>query len=188
VSSRQREIRRDREKGTVAAIHGEIHNYGEIKRSLTPGTQDCGGDVDAVLHLYRRDGRAFAERLNGLFTIAVLDEKKSTFLLLNDRFGMAHQVYWTIMGGRFCFASHLKTMLLLPGVRKEMDPEAMNLFLKYAYIPSPRSIFQGIRKLPPGHMLVFQRGRRTRSPHGTSHPPAATEWTPKRRRAGTGIS
>jgi asparagine synthase (glutamine-hydrolysing) len=74
---------------------------------------------------------------------------------------MAHQVYWTLKGERFYFSTHLKTLLACPDVQKEIDPEGLNLFLKYSYIPSPWSIFRGVKKLQPGHLLVFQDGKVT---------------------------
>ena len=119
------------------------------------------GDLDLILHLYRRYGPQFARKLNGLFSLAILDQSNNSFILLNDRFGMAHQVYWTIIGSRFYFATHLKSLLSCPGVQREIDMEALNLFLKYSYIPSPWTIFKGIRKLPPGHMLTYKDGKVT---------------------------
>ena len=147
----------------ICLIHGEINNYESV---LQEGIQDdipCKGDLDLALCLYRRHGPGFAQKLNGLFTLAILDQRDSSFSLLNDRFGMARQVYWIILNGRFCFATHLKTLLAYPKMRREIDPEALNLFLKYSYIPSPSTIFQGIRKLPPGHVLVFKDGKATQN-------------------------
>jgi asparagine synthase (glutamine-hydrolysing) len=78
---------------------------------------------------------------------------------------MAHQVYWATVNGTFCFATHLKTLLAYPGIQREVDSEALNLFLKYSYIPSPRTIFRGIKKLSPGHHLVFKDGKTTQTPY-----------------------
>jgi asparagine synthase (glutamine-hydrolysing) len=78
---------------------------------------------------------------------------------------MAHQVYWTVIGEGFYFATHLKALLTLSNVKREIDPERLNLFLKYSYIPSPWSICKGIRKLPPGHLLVFKDGKVNVSPY-----------------------
>jgi len=121
----------------------------------------CQGDLDLALHFYRHHGPRFARKLNGLFSLGILDKLDSSLILLNDRFGMAHQVYWTIVEERFCFATHLKTLLTVPGIRKEIDPEGLNLFLKYSYIPSPWTIFKGIRKLSPGYVLIFKDGKIT---------------------------
>jgi asparagine synthase (glutamine-hydrolysing) len=117
------------------------------------------GDLDLVLRLYRSHGYQFTRKLNGLFCLAILDQSNSSFILLNDRFGMAHQLYWTQNGNRFYFATHLKTLLVLPEIKREIDPEGLNLFLKYSYIPSPWTIFRRIQKLPPGHLLTFKKGK-----------------------------
>jgi asparagine synthase (glutamine-hydrolysing) len=74
---------------------------------------------------------------------------------------MAHQVYWVVVNGRFYFATHLKSLLMCPEIPRETDRNGLNLFLKYSYIPSPATIFQGIKKLPPGHLLVFKDGEAT---------------------------
>jgi asparagine synthase (glutamine-hydrolysing) len=87
---------------------------------------------------------------------------------------MAHQIYWTIVDGRFCFATHLKTLLAYLGIQRQIDPEGLNLFLKYSYISSPWTIFKGIRKLPPGHLLIFRDGKVNLNPYWefseNSHP------------------
>jgi asparagine synthase (glutamine-hydrolysing) len=136
-----------------AAIHGEIHNFTELT-AVTPG----GDDLDLILSLYHREGPGFARKLNGLFSLAIIDENEKVCFILNDRFGMARQIYWTVIGGRLYFATHLKTLLGISGVSREVDDEALNIFLKYAYITSPWTIFKGIQKLPPGHMLTFRNG------------------------------
>ncbi len=155
------QIAQNRELGALCLIHGEINNYENLLQEGLTGNPHCEGDLDLVLYLYCNLGPEFARKLNGLFSLAILDERNSSFILLNDRFGMAHQIYWAIIGNRFYFATHLKSLLACPGIRKEIDIEALNLFLKYSYIPSPWTIFKGIRKLPPGHMLTYKKGKAT---------------------------
>ena len=152
-------ILQDSELKGLCLIHGEIHNYEGLKQELLSQDVNCSGDLVLALQLYRQHGPHFARKLNGLFCLGILDERESSFILVNDRFGMAHQVYWSVLGGTLCFATHLKTLLAYPGMRPEIDLEGLNLFLKYSYIPSPRTIFKGIRKLPPGHLLVFKGGK-----------------------------
>lgn len=149
----------------LCLIHGEVHNDLNTLAESLPEDVRYEGDLDIALHLYHRHGPGFARQLNGLFTFAILDQHERSFILLNDRFGMAHQVYWTTVNGTFCFATHLKTLLAYPGIQREVDSEALNLFLKYSYIPSPRTIFRGIRKLSPGHLLVFKDGLATVKPY-----------------------
>ena len=148
LTNRQ-EIAQNRELQALCLIHGEINNYENLVQEFLPGDSRCEGDLDLVLHLYRNLGPQFARRLNGLFSLAILDQSKSSFILLNDRFGMAHQVYWTIIGSRFYFATHLKSLLSCPGVQREIDMEGLNLFLKYSYIPSPWTIFKGDPETSP---------------------------------------
>ncbi len=96
--------------------------------------------------------------MNGLFSIGVLDRENKQFAILNDRFGLAHQIYWTTLNGRFYFATHLKTLLACSSISTEINHEGLNLFLKYSYIPSPRTIFKHINKLSPGQCLVYNNG------------------------------
>ncbi|MFC1864144.1 asparagine synthetase B family protein [Thermodesulfobacteriota bacterium] len=145
-------IAKSADSKTFCLIHGEYHNFNDLSQQLS------NGDLDLALELYKQKGFQFAKNLNGLFCMAILDEQEKSLFLFNDRFGMAHQVYWTIVDGRLCFATHLKTLLAYPGIERELDYEGLNLFLKYSYIPSPWTIFKGIRKLPPGHALVFRDG------------------------------
>ena len=150
---------------SLCLIHGEIHNFQEVLKEHLDVGAHCEGDLDLALQLYNRYGPQFAQKLNGLFSLAILDQKDQSLTLLNDRFGMAHQVYWTAISSRLYFATHLKTLLECPELRKELDVEALNLFLKYSYIPSPWTIFKNIQKLQPGHRLVFKDGQVTIEPY-----------------------
>lgn len=161
----QTEIAQNMELQTFSLIHGEIHNYRSLIRKCLPEELRCTGDLDLIIHLYRLFGPHFAKKLNGLFSLAILDQRDSSLILLNDRFGMAHQVHWTTIGSRFYFATHLRTLLVLPEIVREIDPEGLNLFLKYSYIPSPWTIFKRIRKLPPGHLLVFKDRKANVNPY-----------------------
>ena len=159
----QSEIAQNEELQTTSLIHGEINNYQDLVKEFFH--ESCNGDLDLAIHLYHRYGPQFGKKLNGLFSLAILDRRELAFILLNDRFGMAHQVYWTIVGKRFYFATHLKTLLALPEIKREMDFEALNLFMKYSYISSPWTIFKGIQKLPAGHLLAFKKGKVEVSPY-----------------------
>jgi asparagine synthase (glutamine-hydrolysing) len=159
TTGEQAQIAVNKDLEALCIIHGEINNYQDLLKEYIPKDVSCKGDLDLVIHLYRRYGPEFAKRLNGLFSLAILDQRESSFVLLNDRFGMAHQVYWTAIGSRFYFATHLKTLLTLPEINRDIDTEGLNLFLKYSYIPSPCTIFKGINKLSPGHLLIFRDGK-----------------------------
>jgi asparagine synthase (glutamine-hydrolysing) len=165
TSSRQTTIEHDAETGRAALIHGEVNNYPELLSGAPAEGRSCRGDLDLAMRMYRRSGAPFARSINGLFTVGILDEREEIFQLMNDRFGLAHQLYWTVTDGRLFFSTHLKTLLGCPGVKREVDHEGLNLFLKYAYITSPWTIFKGIRKLPPGHMLTFRNGAADVTPY-----------------------
>jgi asparagine synthase (glutamine-hydrolysing) len=157
----QTDIARNDRLEALCLIHGEIHNYDTLLKERLCEETPCDGDLDLILELYRQNGPQFARKLNGLFSLAILDKRENSLILVNDRFGMAHQVYWTVLNGGFRFATHLKTLLAYPDIRREVDPEGLNLFLKYSYIPSPRTIFREIRKLPPGQVLTLKDGKLT---------------------------
>ncbi len=133
----------DTELGAACLINGEIHNCPELMDEFGTKALPLPAISTWSSASTGKHGAGFAKRLNGLFSLAIMDHRDSSFHLLSDRFGMANQVYWTTTGTRLFFATHLKTLLACPGVRKSLDSDALNLFLKYAYITSPWSIFKG---------------------------------------------
>jgi asparagine synthase (glutamine-hydrolysing) len=173
-STDQRRISANGRLNAFCLIHGEINNYEDLKKEFLEGNVSLQGDLDLVIYLYRRYGLEFVKKLNGLFSVAILDRNDSSLILLNDRFGLAHQVYWIILGSRFYFATHLKALLTHPEIEREIDLGSLNLFLKYSYIPSPWTIFKRIRKLPPGHLLTFKDGNLTVKPYWEFSAPAGS--------------
>ncbi len=155
------------DQGSIyAVLHGEIYNCDALKKALPGKTApDEDSDVDLLVRLYEKHGEALAESINGLFSAALWDLRNRKLLLLNDRFGLAHQVYWMRRGCRFSFATSLRSLMTLPDFVREIDHEALNLFLKYSYIPSPRTIFKGVEKLSPGEMIVFSQEGVRRNRH-----------------------
>jgi asparagine synthase (glutamine-hydrolysing) len=149
----------------ICSIHGEINNYKELLKEYPSEGERHNGDLDLAIRLYRTYGPEFIKKLNGLFSLALLDQRDSIFILLNDRFGLAHQVYWSMNGSIFYFATHLKTLLTISGIKREIEHEGLNLFLKYSYIPSPWTILKAIRKLPAGHLLTFKEGKVEDTPY-----------------------
>jgi asparagine synthase (glutamine-hydrolysing) len=160
VDYQQREIQETGPEGKLALIHGEYHNYKDLVRAHSRSSDHpFEGDLDLALALYDRHGPEFGKKLNGLFSIGIADQPRRAFYVMNDRFGLARQIYWTVLDGRLLFATHLKTLLRYPRFDPQLDHEGLNLFLKYAYVPSPRTIYQDIHKLPPGSLLIFKGGR-----------------------------
>ncbi|MBN2034864.1 MAG: asparagine synthase [Deltaproteobacteria bacterium] len=158
ASYQAKEIAHDRESKLFGLIHGEINNCADLQKISGIGEAFSKGDLKGLLEIYKSCGPTFPKLLNGLFCIVVLNEREPSLLILNDRFGMAHQVYWTVVNGTFYFATHLRTLMRVPEIPRNIDHEGLNLFLKYSYIPSPWTIFKGIRKLPPGCLLRYKNG------------------------------
>ncbi len=148
------------EDGSVVVVqNGEIYNYRELKRELEGSGHrfrtDC--DTEVLVHLYEQHGDAFAERLRGMFAVAIWDEREGRLLLARDRFGIK-PLYYRLHEGSLSFASELKAMLELPGFSRAIDPRAMAAYLAFNSIPAPMTIFAEARKLPPGHLLSWRRG------------------------------
>ncbi len=156
------------EEGSIhLTCNGEIYNHAEL-RTQTEGRGHgyCSRtDVETILHLYEDFGIDAPERLNGMFAFGVWDGRRRELLLARDRAGIK-PLYYTFSGGRLAFASELKALLPLPWVSREIDPEALDLYLSLLYVPAPWSIFRDIRKLPAGHRLLWRDGEVRVEPYG----------------------
>jgi asparagine synthase (glutamine-hydrolysing) len=138
-------------------FNGEIYNYIELREDLEEKGHAfyTKSDTEVIVHLYEQYGEAFPQYLNGMFAIALWDEKKKTLMLLRDRVGIKPLYYSETKDG-LMFASEIKA-LLKAGVDREIDFEAINQYLAYGYIPSPLTGFKFIRKLNAGHMLICSK-------------------------------
>jgi asparagine synthase (glutamine-hydrolysing) len=140
------------EDGTVHVVqNGEIYNYRELRAELERGGHRfrTHGDTEVLVHLYEEYGDSFAARLRGMFAFAIWDARRRRLLLARDRYGIK-PLYYRFENGGLTFASELRG---LP--RGEIDFDALEAFLAFNSIPAPLSIFREIRKLPPGHLLVW---------------------------------
>jgi asparagine synthase (glutamine-hydrolysing) len=144
------------EDGTLRVVqNGEIYNYRELRREL----ERLGhrfrthGDTEVLVHLYEQHGTGFAERLRGMFAVAIWDGPERRLVLARDRFGIK-PLYYRESGDELAFASELRA---LP--RGEVDLDALEAFLAFNSIPGPLTIFRETRKLQPGHVLVWEDGR-----------------------------
>jgi asparagine synthase (glutamine-hydrolysing) len=137
--------------------NGEIYNFRELRDELIAKGHRFRSktDTEVILHLYEEQGTQCVHNLNGMFSFAVWDEKRSRLWLCRDRLGIKPLVYYWD-GGNLAFASEIKALLQDPGIPKELDEEALVLYLAFNYVPAPYTIFKGIRKLEPGHYLVLQ--------------------------------
>jgi asparagine synthase (glutamine-hydrolysing) len=144
------------ENGTVHVIqNGEIYNYRDLRRELERAGHSfrTQGDTEVLLHLYEEHGDRFAERLRGMFAIAIWDASHRRLVLARDRFGIK-PLYYRHADNELAFASELRA---LP--RGEIDLDALEAFLAFNSIPAPLTIFREIRKLPAGHLLIWEDDR-----------------------------
>ncbi len=116
-------------------------------------------DIEALLHLYELYGTDCFSRVNGMFAVAILDRKTSQVLIARDRLGIK-PLFTAEVGGAHFFASELPALLegLPPNADLSIDPIAFGDYLAHGYIPSPRTIYRGVRRLPPGHFLWLNKG------------------------------
>ncbi|HEY2355173.1 MAG TPA: asparagine synthase (glutamine-hydrolyzing) [Gaiellaceae bacterium] len=143
------------EDGSVVVIqNGEIYNYPELRDELARAGHAfrTHSDTEVHVHLYEQYGTAFAERLRGMFAVAIWDAARRRLVLARDRYGIK-PLYYRHVGGELRFASELRA---LP--RGEIDTDALEAFLAFNSIPAPYSILRDVRKLPAGHVLVWENG------------------------------
>jgi asparagine synthase (glutamine-hydrolysing) len=143
------------EDGSVVVVqNGELYNYRELRAELESQGHRfrTHGDTEVLAHLYEQHGTGFAERLRGMFAVAVWDAARGRLVLARDRYGIKPLLYRSENGG-LEFASELRA---LP--RGEVDLDALEAFLAFNSVPGPLSIFREVRKLLPGHVLVWEDG------------------------------
>jgi hypothetical protein len=136
----------------VVVVHnGELYNFRELRRQLERARHRFAthGDTEVLAHLYEEHGESFAGRLRGMFAVAIWDARRRRLVLARDRFGIKPLLYRATADG-LEFASELRA---LP--RGELDLDALEAFLALNAIPAPLTIFRDVRKLPPGHLLVW---------------------------------
>jgi asparagine synthase (glutamine-hydrolysing) len=141
-------------------FNGEIYNFRDLRHRLEGAGHQfrTNSDTETLVHLYEEEGPEFAAHLNGMFALALWDAKRQQLVLARDRLGKKPLVY-RHEPGRLLFASELKSLLEVPGVPREIDPQALDEYLTYQYVPHPHTILRGIAKLPPGHVAVYREGR-----------------------------
>jgi len=146
-------------------LNGEIYNYQELRRELE--ARGCRfrtkTDTETILALYREMGTACVRKLRGMFAFALWDKSRQRLLLARDRIGKKPMVY-ADQPGFFAFASELRSLFVW-GLSREIEEEAIDQYLSLQYIPSPGTIYRQVKKLPPGHILVYEGGRARVEPY-----------------------
>ncbi|MDE2143659.1 MAG: asparagine synthase (glutamine-hydrolyzing) [Elusimicrobia bacterium] len=145
-------------------FNGEIYNYQSLRAELLSRGHNLKtkSDTEAILALYREMGPACVTKLRGMFAFAIWDKRKKRLFIARDRIGKKPLVYAERPDGTLLFASELRCLFALDSsLPRETDPVAIDMYLSLQYIPSPKTAYKNIKKLPPGHTLIWQDGRAT---------------------------
>jgi asparagine synthase (glutamine-hydrolysing) len=148
------------EDGSIWIVfNGEIYNFLDLREELIKKGHcfTSKTDTETIIHLYEEKGVECVHDLRGMFAFAIWDENKKRLLIARDRVGKKPLVYYHNDEG-LLFASEIKSLLMDPSIKKDVDYNALHHFLTYQYTPSPLTSFAGINKLPPAHILIYERG------------------------------
>lgn len=145
------------DEALTVVFNGEIYNYQALRAELSGlgHVFRTSSDTESILHAYRQWGEGAVARLQGMFAFALWDRAARRLLLARDRLGKK-PLYYSQGSGRLRFASELKSLLADPEFPATMDPQALDAYLSYGYVPAPLSIYREARKLPPAHYMVVE--------------------------------
>jgi len=140
-------------------FNGEIYNYHELRNYLEKHGHvfHTNSDTETILHLYEEFGIDCVQHLNGIFAFAIWNGEKQELILSRDRMGIKPMYYTHLANGQFLFGSEMKVILAHPEVERKMDLIALNEYLSYEYVPSPRTIIRNIWRLEASHTLVYNQ-------------------------------
>ena len=144
------------EDGSIWTVqNGEIYNFQAVRRRLERNGHHfrTNSDTEVIVHLYEELGPTFVRELDGMFAIAIWDGRAKRLVLARDRFGKKPLVY-TERDQRLWFASELQALLTDAAIPREIDLEALDEYLSFMAVPAPLTIYRGVHKLPPAHVLV----------------------------------
>lgn len=148
------------DRSLLVVFNGEIFNYQELRQDLIArghrfSTQT---DTEVIVHAYEEFGTACVERFRGMFAFALYDTNQGTLFIARDRLGIK-PLYYSLVGNRLVFASEVKPVLLARGGRASPDAAAIDFFTAVGYVPGEDTLFQGVKKLLPGHLLTWKPGQ-----------------------------
>jgi asparagine synthase (glutamine-hydrolysing) len=143
----------------VITFNGEIYNYIELREDLAAKghTFRTASDTEVLLSGFRQWGKHVVDKLDGMFAFAIFDRRSRELFCARDPYGQKPFFYW-VDRGRLAFSSECRTFAELPGFRPEIDLGSVADFLAFESFPFDRSIYRGVRKLPPGHWLTYANG------------------------------
>ena len=149
----------DQEKNVWVIFNGEIYNFPELKKELEGYGHifQTRSDTEVIVHGYKQWGIDVLNHLNGMFGLAIWDEKKKRLVLARDRMGIK-MIYYKIENGLLYFGSEIRAILAGLNQKPDINSSAINLFLRYRYTPAPHTIYNGIQKLAAGTCLIVENG------------------------------
>jgi asparagine synthase (glutamine-hydrolysing) len=145
------------EDGQVrVTFNGEIFNYVELRQRLVERGHifRTTSDTEVLVHLYEEHGTGFVDHLNGQFALALWDVRRQRLVLARDRVGI-RPLFHARVAGRLAFASEVKALFTLPGLAPRLDPSGLAATFNYWAVFPPRTVWEGVQALPPGHLLVI---------------------------------
>lgn len=147
------------EEGSICVVlNGEIYNFKELKAKLEKKGHKfyTRSDTEVLVHLYEEYGHNLVEKLRGMFAFAIWNSNKKELFLARDRLGIK-PLYYAITNNEFIFASEIKAIIECETVNREVDKTALANYFSLRYVPAPKTMFEGIRKLKPAHYLVVNK-------------------------------
>ncbi|MDH3461562.1 MAG: asparagine synthetase B, partial [Burkholderiaceae bacterium] len=149
------------DNSVVVVFNGEIYNYQE----LIPELQGLGhvfrtkSDTEVIVHAWEAWGEDCVLRFRGMFAFALWDRNRQTFFIARDRLGVKPMYYAVLDDGMLLFGSELKSLLAHGGLKREIDPCAVEEYFALGYVAEPRTVFKQAKKLPPAHGLIIRLGQ-----------------------------
>ncbi len=149
------------DEADVLTFNGEIYNFQEVRAELAALGHRfrTSGDTEVILAAWRQWGVGCLDRLNGMFAFAIFDQRHQRLFMARDRLGVKPLHYASLSDGSVIFASELKGLLAHPALRRAPDPQAVDDYLAFGYVPDHRCFVAGVKKLPAGHYLMLERGK-----------------------------
>src|SRR5437764_3345050 len=150
----------DAEETIWVILNGEIYNFKELRVQLEKRGHRfrTNSDTEVIIHGYKEWGAEVLKHLNGMFGLALWYVKNRRLVVARDAMGIK-LIYYRIANGQLTFGSEIRAIVAAENSKPEVDPVALNLFLRFRYTPSPLTILQGTRKLAPGTMLTVENGQ-----------------------------
>jgi asparagine synthase (glutamine-hydrolysing) len=148
------------DQSVVVTFNGEIFNFMEIETELLQRghTFRTRSDTEVIVHAWEEWGVECLQRFNGMFAFAVWDRRSKTLFVARDRLGVKPLYYAELPDGRIIFGSELKALLLHPQLERRIDPQAVEEYFAFGYVPDPKTIYLAVKKLEPGTYLCVRRG------------------------------